>query len=259
MSGDSSGGHFVSDAADLYRGLRLPEGDERPFVAVNMVASVDGRAVVDGAASALGGPLDRSLMRRIRAAADCVLVGAGTLRAEGYDATVGPEESVARQRDGLPPQPLAAVVTLSGDLPLRRGFFRVAGQRPLVLTSVAAAEAHRERFDALREVAEVSALPGDGARLPASAVLSALRARYGVRRLLVEGGPSLVGDLFAADLVDQLFLTISPRVVGGDEQTIVDTLFRLQPPRQLSLVSAAADRGFLFLRYEVRRQVTAAQ
>lgn len=248
-------GGFVGEsaAADLYRGLRFPVGDGRPFVAVNMVASVDGRAVVGGGASSLGGPLDRALMRRIRAAADCVLVGAGTLRAEGYDAGVGPEESAERLREGLPPQPLAAVVTTTGDLPPRRGFFRVVGQRAVVLTSAVAAEARPERFAALREVAEVAPLPGPEERLSAGAILGALYARYGVRRLLVEGGPSLVGELFAADLFDQIFLTVSPRIAGGDERTIADTLFRLQPPRQLSLVSAAADRGFLFLRYEVRR------
>jgi len=223
------------------------------MVAVNLVASVDGRAIVGGSASSLGGPLDRSLMRRIRSAVDCVLVGAATLRAEGYDARVGPTETSARRAKGLSSQPLAAVVTASGDLPARRGFFRVAGQQAIILTSSAAAVQRRERFESLGKLGEVAVVSSDDERLSVASILDALYHRYDVRRLLVEGGPSLVGDLLAAGVVDQVFLSVSPRLVGGDERTIVGTLSQLQPPRQLALVSAAAEAGFLYLWYEVRR------
>jgi 5-amino-6-(5-phosphoribosylamino)uracil reductase len=114
-------------------------------------------------------------------------------------------------------------------------------------------DSHRERFESLAEIAEVAAVASAGERLSPSEILDTLRRRYGVRRVLVEGGPSLVGDLLAADAVDQIFLTISPRVVGGDERTIAGALAWISPPRGLSLVSAAAEAGFLFLRYEVRR------
>lgn len=253
MGGEASQPEILSSAADLYRGLAFPAGQERPFVAVNMVASVDGRAVVSGRARVLSSPLDRLLMRRIRAAADCVLVGAATLRAEGYDAGVGSEESAERQARGMSPQPLAAVVSSTGELPRRRGFFRVAEQRAIVLTTAGAAEARREAFGSLAEIAEVATVPSRDERLSVGEILDALHGRYAVRRLLVEGGPRTVGELFAAGLVDELFLTISPLVVGGEASAIAESQLPHSPPARLALASAATDAGFAFLRYRVVR------
>jgi riboflavin-specific deaminase-like protein len=244
---------LVRGADHLYEWIRFPEFAGRPFVAANMVSSVDGRAAVAGSVRSIGSPLDRVLMRRLRASVDCVLVGAATLRAEGYDASVGPEESAERARGGLPPQPLAAVVTASGDLPLRRGFFRVPGQKVVVLTSARAVASRGKHFEALREIADV-AVVADGQEDPAAgAILEMLHRRFGVRRLLLEGGPRTVGRFFVDGLVDELFLTISPKVVGGDERSIVDTPTSLSPPSQLILISAAAEAGYLFLRYTVHR------
>ena len=242
-----------SSPGELYRGIALGEQSGRPKVVANMVVSVDGRAIVDGGAKLLGGPLDRQIMRRLRAAVDCVLVGAATLRAEGYDARVGPEESAERMARGESAQPIAAVVTASGDLPARRGFFRVPDQRRLVLTSDLARARNQERFDALSGLAELVVLPAGAERLEVEQVLDALYRRFAVRRLLVEGGPTLVGELLAANVLDELFLTISPLVVGGEARPVIATGSPLVPPRELRLVSASRQANFLFLRYEVPR------
>jgi len=216
-----------------------------------MISTVDGKAVVAGRAAALGSPADRLMMRRIRAAADCVLVGAGTVRAEVFDIRVGPEEQAARLARGQSAQPLAAVVTNTGELPLtRRAMFRGREPRPVIFASERALSAYPERFARAREVARVIPV---GVEAPDRAQLLATLVRdLGVRRLVVEGGPTLNQSLFAAGLVDELFLTLSPRIVGGRSKTIVEDGF--EPSLDLAhleLISAAPVGGELFLRYRV--------
>ena len=111
----------------IYDELHLHRPDppaDRPTVALNMVTSVDGKAAVAGSAAPLGSEVDHRLMRAIRAAHDAVLNGAGTLRAERVDPRVGPERAARRVARGARPEPLAVVLTRSGNLPLDRRYFR---------------------------------------------------------------------------------------------------------------------------------------
>lgn len=241
------------DATSLYERLEFPPApDGRPYVAVNMVSTVDGKATVAGRAADIGSPTDRLMMRRLRAAVDCVLVGAGTVRAEAFDVRASPEEQAARIRRGLSPQPLVGIVTNTGDLPYdRRALLRGREPRPLVIASDRALRAHPERFARAGEVATVISVGVEAPDMPRLARV--LRGEYGVERLLVEGGPALNQALFAAGLVDELFLTLAPRIVGGRGKSIVedDVAPRLDLAR-LALVSVAAADGELYLRYRVR-------
>lgn len=253
VDADKSGQRWV-DVESLYLDLALPEGrDGRPYVAVNMVTTADGKAVVAGKAGKIGSPLDRTMMSRIRAATDCVLVGAGTVRAELVSVRVRPEEEAARLRRGWTPQPLGAIVTNTGDLPLGRPVFADREPRPLVFTGDDAVSRHSERFEALGRVARILTVGREAPDI--RLVLSTLAQDFGVRRLLVEGGPALNQALFDLGLVDELFLTLAPRVVGGRSKTIVedaDAEPRLDLAR-VRLISIAEAASELFLRYRVVR------
>jgi riboflavin-specific deaminase-like protein len=244
------------DAATLYEGLTFPPGsDVRPHLAVNMISTADGKAAIGGQAAPIGSPADRVVMRRLRAAVDCVLVGAGTIRAEAFDIRVGPAEQTAREARGQAAQPLVAILTNTGDLPIdRRALFRGREPRPLVFTCQRAVRAYPERFARLREVATV--VPSGVEALDLPSLLAVLARDFGARRVLVEGGPALNQAFFAVDLVDELFLTIAPRVVGGRSKTIVEADF--EPTldlARLALVSVAAADDEVFLRYRVTRDV----
>jgi riboflavin-specific deaminase-like protein len=214
---------------------------ERPFVYLNMVASVDGRATLDGRAHALGSAADTLLLTELRTLADAVLIGTGTLRAEGYGRLVANPERVARRvaagREETPP---AVLLSRSLDLPWDAGLFAAEGQRVIVYTSAAAE---------VPEVAATLEVVRLDEAVPA-AMLADLRAR-GVRALLCEGGPTLNRALLAAGVVDELFLTLSPLLVGQAAAPRIVEGEDLPEPVPLSLVWVLAHEGELFLRYAV--------
>ncbi len=245
---------YPTPAADLdpdaiYDDLRdqLPKPPAgRPYTMLNMVTSVDGKAAVRGKAAPLGSDLDHRLMRAIRAANDAVLNGAGTLRAEGIDSRVGAAWGARRAARGLPAQPLTAVVTRAGDLPLDRGWFRHEGIERVVLAGAGLA-ADPDRHAALAARARVILAPTPEPE-PAW-IARTLREACGVRYLLVEGGPHLNGALIAAGLVDEICWTLAPKIAGGGERlTLVEgpALPGLPP---LALASAYLHEDELFLRY----------
>ncbi len=194
-----------------------PEG--RPWVSGIMVASLDGRATLSGTSRALGGPQDLQMLLALRRRADALIVGPGTVRAEGY---------------GPLPCP-AVLVSRSFDVPWEAGLFAAPGQRVLIYT--------RAEGKAPPVAAEVETVPIGG--LPD--VLADLRAR-GVERLLCEGGPTLNRALLAEGLLDELFLTLAP-VVAGDEGA--PAIIASGDPARLTLRSVATDDGELYLRYSV--------
>jgi riboflavin-specific deaminase-like protein len=213
---------------------------DRPFVFVNMIATADGRAARDGRSATIGGGADLELLLELRAKADAVLIGTGTLRAEGYDRLVKRAERRARRRAaGLAEDPLAVIVSRRFDVPWEAGLFQAPEQPVLVYTHADAGEPP-----------EVPA-PVEVVRLEVAGlteVLADLRAR-GVRALLNEGGPTLHGALWAAGVVDELFLTIAPLVTGdADEPNIVEG-GRLPGAAELELVSVDRVGSELFLRY----------
>jgi riboflavin-specific deaminase-like protein len=231
---------------EVYADLRLPAASGRPWVALGMVTSVDGAASRDGRTSELGGEADHHAFRALRDAADAVLVGAGTVREEDYGPGTGTEARRRRRvAKGLAPAPRLVVV--SGSLTLEPAA-RVFGDRehpPLVVTTEEAARSERGRQ--LGEVAEL--ITAGEAELDLAAALDALHRR-GLERVVCEGGPSLNAALLAAGLVDELFLTVDPLLVGTDAPRIVGTTPTFDP-RRLELAELREHRGELLLRYRI--------
>jgi riboflavin-specific deaminase-like protein len=214
---------------------------DRPFVYVNMIMTVDGRTAVDGSSAQLGGEADLETLIELRTLADAVLIGTGTLRAEGYDRLVRSEERRARRVAlGLAEDPLAVLISRRFDIPWDAGLFRAADQPVLIYTG---ADAPVPDVPAPVEVV-VIADPS-----PAAA-LADLRAR-GILALLNEGGPTLFGALVAAGLVDELFMTLAPLLTGDDAEPPAIAGGRLPVPAALTLLSVRRHGSELFLRYAV--------
>jgi riboflavin biosynthesis pyrimidine reductase len=201
-----------------------PPGDEE-CVALNMVTSVDGRTAIDGRVGALTGPVDQGVLRRLRASADAVLVGASTVRAEGYGSLLGAG------------QPLLAIVTRSVAFAPDAPFLSDTAS-PLVLLTTGEHELPRGR----REIHAIEASD-------LKAALDMLRAEHGVRTIVCEGGASLAASLFDQGLIDEVFVTLAPMLVRDDDQpTIARGAGAIQP---LRLIGHAAEASFVFSRYEV--------
>jgi riboflavin biosynthesis pyrimidine reductase len=216
------------DVLALVAGEPRPPRDDRPWVLVNMISTADGAIAVNGVSGPLGGPADKKVFAALRAAADVVLVAAGTARAEDY----GP----ARSRPDGSPGPRIAVVTRSGDLDPSARLF--SGGSPIVITCAACPADRRATLEAVAEVVVV----GD-ADVDLGAAVRALPA--GV--VLCEGGPTLNGHLLAAGLVDEWRLTVSPQLAGGTSKRAAvgpDTA-----PAAMVLDRLLEEDGLLFLRY----------
>lgn len=217
---------------------------DRSHVRVNFISSADGSATLEGRSGALGGENDRTLMGVLRAQCDVLLVGAGTVRAEGYGGLNLSDELIARREAlGLAPVPRVAVVSGSLDLTPDMPVFAQSDVRPIVVTRTAAPAPARER---LEDVADVIVCGSIDTGLPQA--LDALR-ELGLTRVLCEGGPHLFGSLL--ELVDEVCLTLAPAFVGGTGGRITDT--PAANPRSFRLAHHLSDaEDFLFLRY-VRR------
>ena len=214
---------------------------DRPFVYLNMVASTDGRAAIDGRTESLGSETDTLLLTELRTLADAVLIGTGTLRAEGYGRMVGNAERVARREAaGLAPTPTAVLLSRSLALPWDAGLFAAAGQPVLAYTG---SDAEPPEVAADLEVVRLE----DPS--PAAA-LSDLRGR-GVRALLCEGGPTLNRALLAAGVVDELFLTLSPLLAGNADAPRIVEGEDLPQAVALQLAWVLRHGDELYLRYRL--------
>jgi len=213
-----------------------------PRVRMNFVMSLDGAVTVDGRSGGLGDASDRLAMQVLRTLADVVLVGAGTVRAEGYGGVrVGDPDAAWRAAHGLASQPRIAVVSSRLDLDPGHPFFAKATERPIVVTH-GASPAHRR--EALGEVADV--LVCGEASVDVELMVQALAER-GLPQVLCEGGPHLFGSLVAADRVDELCLSLSPMIVAGDPGRMVRGVRELR--RHMRLVHAIVAGDLLLLRY----------
>jgi len=238
---DGSGPELDRDAlAGLY-------AHHEGCVRVNFVASADGAVAVEGVSGGLEAPGDKLVFGLLRELADVVLVGAGTVRTEGYrGARTSPEREARRRARGRAPVPPIAVVSTRGDLDPGAALFTDTAVAPLVLTAADAADGARRALAGTG--AEVLAVSGaDPAVTDPDAVLGALADR-GLTRVLCEGGPALFGALLAAGRVDELCLSLAPQLVGGDAGRIV-TGAALDAPRRLGLASVVAHDDGLLLRY----------
>jgi riboflavin biosynthesis pyrimidine reductase len=227
------------DDAGLAEAYAVGDG---PNLRVNFVTSVDGAVELEGFSAGLSSPADKRVFAVLRMLCDALLVGAGTLRHEGYQAVRLNEERRAwRLERGLPAYPILAVVSRRLALDPAQAAFADAPVRPIVFTS---AEAAPQRRAAMSEVAEVVVV-GD-TTVDLAAAVADLHGR-GLRRILCEGGPQLFGGLTAADLVDEICLTLSPVLAGPGAGRI--TAGPTTPARQVSLGHVLAAEGMLLLRY----------
>jgi riboflavin-specific deaminase-like protein len=240
-------------AAEVVESLRpweLPPRAGRPRVLVNMASTVDGRATLGGRSGPIGDRADSELFHALRTAVDAVLVGAGTVRAERYRRLVRADTSRQLRRSrGLAEEPLACIVSAGltltpKDVPLLADpAARVAILTPSHASlpqSAAAAEYVRVAHEGLLD-------------LPAA--LAELHGRLGVRTMLCEGGPHLNAQLLAAGLVDELFLSLAPKLAGGDalsESLRILSGPELDPPVELELLAVLESESSLLLRYGVR-------
>jgi riboflavin-specific deaminase-like protein len=225
-----------ADLAESYP--RRPQ----PTLRANFVAALDGAVTVDGKSAGLGGPGDKLIFDSLRTVCDALVVGAGTVRTENYDALrlTAPAREW-RRAHGLPEFPLMVIVSSALDLDPKQLVFSDAPIRPLVFTH---AGAPADRRAALTEVAEIVTVGETSVDL--AAAVRALHGR-GATQLLCEGGPRLFGAMIAADLVDELCLTLSPRLAGGSAGRIAAGPDG--PAREMSLAGILADGDMLFLRY----------
>jgi riboflavin biosynthesis pyrimidine reductase len=243
------------EAAELLAGLyAYPPGasPDRPWVRANMIASADGAADLDGRSGGLGGPADRLLLNVLRSLADVILVGAGTARAEKYR-PARLSVMLASARQGRPPTPPIAVLSASLDLDPEAPLLASApGSARTIVITTEAAPAERRR--AVARHADVIVAGAD--RVTASHAVWAL-ARRGHARILTEGGPSLLAQLAAAGQLDELCLTISPVLAGGQARRILAAGPAAGPaaglpqglPETLRLGHVLADGAYLFCRY----------
>jgi riboflavin-specific deaminase-like protein len=236
------------DGLDL--GARAGEGTgSRPYLALNMISSTDGRATLGGRSGALGGRADSEMLHALRTTVDAVMAGAGTVRAERYSRLVCEEhDREIRRARGLAEEPLICVV--SGRLALNEEIPLLADpDAHVAMITASQASLPREcraRIEYIRAAREgVLDLP---------AAMRELRERFGVRTVLCEGGPHLNSQLLAGGLVDELFLTLAPKLAGGDatsETLRIVSGPELEPPAALELLGASEHESYLFLRYRV--------
>jgi riboflavin biosynthesis pyrimidine reductase len=211
-------------AADVAAAIPGPAPEGRPFLAVNMIATADGRATIAGRTGPIANRADYELFHALRERVDAVMVGAETVRVEGYGAMT----------------PRGVLVTRSARVPAEVDLLAAPGNRVVVLTPSADATLPPA-------AAEVSYLRG-----PLEEGVRRLAAQHGVRSILCEGGPALLGDLVRAGLVDELHLVVAPKLAGGPDPLTILTGAALDPPVDLSLRSLHESGGYLFCRYALR-------
>ncbi len=215
----------------------------RPWVSFNFIASIDGAASMEGLSGQLGNAWDQRVFSLLRQSADVIVVGAQTIRAEGYGGELlSPAAQAWRHQNWLAPHPPLAIVSGSLNLDPSLEVFTKAPVRPLVLTISSASQ---ERRSALTEVADVLNV-GEEA-LDVDRLIGALNER-GYKNIHSEGGPTLLGSFAAANRVDELNLTVSPLLVGGSARRIAHGAAG-EAAHSMELARILKADSMLFLRY----------
>jgi riboflavin-specific deaminase-like protein len=229
---------------ELASGMRLRElaPSGRPYLGVNMVSSLDGKATLDWRTKGLSSDIDRRLFHHLRTQADAVMVGAGTAREERYGRmTKNDELRQKRVNEGLVPDALAVVVSGRLDLPPDLPLLNDPDQRVVIAT------ASEDELPGVQAQVEYARVGDDLPRL-----MAYLNEEHGVRSVLCEGGPTLNSHLFAADLVDELFLTLTLKLLGGAAALTIVAGRELVEPLEPNLVSVAEADGELYTRWRFR-------
>lgn len=230
----------VERQLDGYRPWESPRG-ERPAVAMNFAATVDGRATIAGVSGPIGSTVDTAMLAGLRTRFDAVMIGAGTMRAERYGRLVSKDETRGRRRRaGLLDEPLMVIVSGRLDLPWDAPLFTEGGRVLLFTASEAEPPDTAASLEVVRHEGFVNLVEA----------LRQLRQERGIRALLCEGGPGLHGELEGGGLVDDLFLTIAPKLSGGEAPRIVEG--KLPAVAELELAWLLEEDGELFARYRRR-------
>ncbi|HWO84619.1 MAG TPA: dihydrofolate reductase family protein [Solirubrobacterales bacterium] len=211
----------VSEQLETYRPWE-EAGEERPLVGMNFAATVDGRATIDGRSGPIGSKTDTEMLVGLRSRFEAVMIGAGTMRVERY----GPME------------PLLVLVSGRLDLPWDAQVFAKAEEEIVIFT---ASEAEPPETAATVEVVRHEGAVNLGQ------ALAHLRRERGIRAMLSEGGPHLHAQMQADGLVDDLFLTIAPKLSGGEAPRIIEG--SLPGVAELELAWLLEEDGELFARY----------
>jgi riboflavin-specific deaminase-like protein len=223
------------DGLDL-RPLARPE---RPYLVLNFATTLDGRAAIDGKSGPIGSRTDTEMLQRLRTRVDAVMIGAGTMRAERYGRLVSnPELRAYRERSGLTHDPLAVIVSNRFELPWDAGLFTVGDGSVVIFTA-----SDREPPETATPVTVVR--HPDGVELDRA--LEWLLTNHDVRSVLCEGGPMLHGRLREGGLADELFLTIAPKLAGGEGPRILEGALSDIEPVELAWLLESS--GELFARY----------
>jgi riboflavin biosynthesis pyrimidine reductase len=210
------------DAADLAGAVPGPAPADRPFLLVNMIATADGRATIAGRTGPIANRADYELFHALRTRFDAVMVGAQTVRVEGYG----------------PMAPRAILVTRTADVPPDVGLLKAPDNRVIVLTPSHDAE--------LEPTAAAVTYLREG---DLGTAMRRLRAEHGIDSVLCEGGPQLLANLLAAEAVDELHLVYAAKLAGGTTPLTILTGAPLDPPLDLELISLHESGGYLFARY----------
>ena len=246
----------------------------RPFVIANFVSTLDGVASYEmrgksgGSTISGSNPADRFIMGLLRASADAVMLGAGTLRDVSAKSLWTPEY-VYPDAKGLyaeyrvnalhkPEYPLLVIVSGSGQLELERAIFRTPAMRTVVITTSAGRDELMRRGAATPGSVEIHALDSSSGSIAPRAILQLLQSQFGVKTLLHEGGPTLFGQFLAADAIDELFLTLSPQIAGRKDDAIRPAIvhgveFAPDSAPWFQMVSVKEKAAYLYLRYRCRR------
>lgn len=224
----------------LYLQLERPEPPEdRPYLYINMAATVDGKIVLgapDGPAKGVGGPTDQKLFRRLQHTCDAAILGSTTLRASQVI---------------YPPEIARFVVTRKGDVPLENRFFQDAPQKACILAPVHLPAEIEAKLKASTNVLQIGEEDVDLKK-----ALTYLRQNLGVRYLLCEGGATLNDQLIRAGLVDELFLTLAPKIKGGSKlpTPVAGEGFPPNISLPTTLLSIYRDESEIYLRYRLERE-----
>ncbi|MGP4002125.1 pyrimidine reductase family protein [Streptomyces sp. 8N706] len=235
----------LDELADAYPYPDAQGGSGQAWLRGNMVASLDGAAHHGGRSHPLSSDADMRIFGVLRGLADVVVVGAETVRREGYrPARVRKAFAARRAAHGQSPAPVIAVVTASLDLDFSTPLFTEPVVPTIVLTGAAH---HAHRADVARAAGADVIVAGDGEGIEPAKAVRALADR-GHHRLLTEGGPRLLGQFAAAGVLDELCLTVAPLATVGAAPRIMDG-HAIEEPERFDLASVLEEAGYLFTRY----------
>ena len=221
--------------------LRSPQATHRPYLTCAFISTLDGRATIAGRTEGLGFHMDARVLMRLRTFADAVMIGANTMRVERYDRMLPvPRLREYREQIGLPADPLTVIVTRSLDLPWDAGLFADGhGEVVIATTSTLSPPATATNVELIRDSDEVDL----------AALLDRLHRERGIESVSCEGGPTVLHNLIAAGLVDDLFLTHNPVLAGDGERSLMRGT--LPKPVPAELLWVLEGEGELFTRWRV--------